>query len=75
MLEVLLAKDQSLLLLDKPLLKLQLQTIEVQIEGLEADVNRYTILAKADAVQGIQLEKAALGLKSAKCKKPPYLNK
>jgi membrane fusion protein (multidrug efflux system) len=37
----------------------------VQIEGLEADVNRYTILAKADAIQGVQLEKAVLGLKSA----------
>ncbi|MDV7396217.1 hypothetical protein RZS08_32790, partial [Arthrospira platensis SPKY1] len=30
-----------------------------------ADVDRYAILAKADAVQGIQLEKAELGLKSA----------
>lgn len=59
-------KGQSLVLLDNSLLKLQLQTIEVQIEGLEADVNRYTILAKADAIQGIQLEKAELGLKSAK---------
>lgn len=60
------SKGQSLVLLDNSLLKLQLQTIEVQIEGLEADVNRYTILAKADAIQGVQLEKAELGLKSAK---------
>ena len=59
-------KGQSLVLLDNSLLKLQLQTIEVQIEGLEADVNRYTILAKADAIQGVQLEKSLLGLKSAK---------
>ena len=62
-------KGQSLVLLDNSLLKLQLQTIEVQIEGLEADVNRYTILAKADAIQGVQLEKSVLGLKSAKVQK------
>jgi membrane fusion protein, multidrug efflux system len=60
------SKGQSLIHLDNSLLKLQLQTIEVQIEGLEADVNRYTILAKNDAIQGVQLEKAALGLRSAK---------
>lgn len=62
-------KGQSLIQLDNSLLKLQLQTIEVQIEGLEADVNRYTILAKADAIQGVQLEKSILGLKSAKVQK------
>ncbi|MBI2280347.1 MAG: efflux RND transporter periplasmic adaptor subunit [Bacteroidetes bacterium] len=66
-------KGQSLVLLDNSLLKLQLQTIEVQIEGLEADVNRYTILAKADAIQGVQLEKAVLGLKSAKVQKATLL--
>lgn len=63
------SKGQTLIQLDNSLLKLQLQTIEVQIEGLEADVNRYTILAKADAIQGVQLEKAELGLKSAKVQK------
>jgi RND family efflux transporter MFP subunit len=62
-------KGQSLVLLDNSLLKLQLQTIEVQKEGWEADVNRYTILAKADAIQGVQLEKSLLGLKSAKVQK------
>lgn len=56
---------QTLVLLDDALLQLQLQATDVQIEGLRADVNRYTILAKADAVQGVQLEKAQLGLKSA----------
>ena len=40
------SKGQTLIQLDNSLLKLQLQTIEVQIEGLEADVNRYTILSK-----------------------------
>lgn len=59
-------KGQTLIQLDNSLLKLQLQTTEIQIEGLEADVNRFTILANADAIQGVQLEKAVLGLKSAK---------
>ena len=58
-------KGQTLVQLDDALFQLQLQSVEVQIEGLTADVNRYSILAKADAVQGIQLEKAQLGLKSA----------
>ena len=65
--------QESLILLDNSILKLQLQTIEVQIEGLEADVNRYTILAKADVIQGVQLEKAELGLKSAKVQKATLL--
>lgn len=67
------SKGQTLIQLDNSLLKLQLQTIEVQIEGLEADVNRNTILAKADAIQGVQLEKAELGLKSAKVQKATLL--
>lgn len=60
---------QALIQLDNSLLKFQLQSIEVQIEGLEADVKRYTVLANADAIQGVQLEKALLGLKSAKVQK------
>ena len=62
-------KGQPLLQLDNSLLKLQLQSVEVQIEGLETDVKRYTILTKADAVQGVLLEKAELGLKSARVQK------
>jgi len=62
-------QGQTLIQLDNSLLKLQLQTIEVQIEGLKDDVNRYTILTEADAVQGVQLEKAKLGLKAAKVQK------
>jgi RND family efflux transporter MFP subunit len=50
-----------------------LQTLEVQIEGLEDDVKRYTILSDADAVQGVQLEKAKLGLKSAKVQRATLL--
>lgn len=63
------SKGQALIRLDNSLLKLQLQSVEIQIEGLEADVKRYTILSKAEAIQGVQLEKAALGLKSAKIQK------
>lgn len=62
----LVQKGQTLVVLDNSLLKLQLQSIDVQLEGLEADVKRYTVLAKEDAVQGIQLEKAQLGLNSAR---------
>jgi RND family efflux transporter MFP subunit len=64
---------QALILLDNSLLKLQLQTVEIQIEGLEADVKRYSVLAKADAIQGIQLEKSELALKSANVQKATLL--
>jgi RND family efflux transporter MFP subunit len=62
-------KGQSLIQLDNSLLQLQLQAVDVQIEGLEADVKRYTILAQSDAIQGVQLEKTALGLKAATIQK------
>ncbi len=58
-------KGQSLIQLDNALLNLQLQSLEVQIKGLQSDVQRYTVLAKAEAVQGVQLEKVELGLQSA----------
>jgi RND family efflux transporter MFP subunit len=67
------SKGQSLIQLDNSLLKLQLQTIEIQIEGLENDVRRYTVLAQADAIQGVQLEKTILGLKSAKVQRATLL--
>lgn len=59
-------KGQTLLKLDDALLRHQLQGVEVQVEGLEDDVRRYTILANAEAIQGVQLEKAVLALKAAK---------
>lgn len=62
-------KGEALIQLDNSLLKLQLQTVEIQIEGLEADVKRYRILAQADAIQGVQLEKTELALKSAHVQK------
>lgn len=66
-------KGEALVQLENTLLKLQLQTIEIQIEGLEADVKRYTVLANADAIQGVQLEKAVFGLKSVKVQKNTLL--
>lgn len=66
-------KGQTLIKIDDALLKLQLQSVSVQIKGLEADVNRYTILTNADAIQGVQLEKAQLGLKSAKVQRNTIL--
>jgi len=62
-------KGEALIQLDNDLLKLQLQTVEIQIEGLEADIKRYRILAQADAIQGVQLEKTELALKSAHVQK------
>ena len=59
-------KGQALIQLDNSLLKLQLQAVEIQIEALEADVKRYTVLTNADAIQGVQLEKAVSGLKSTR---------
>lgn len=67
------SKGQTLIQLDNSLLKLQLQTVEVQIEGWEDDLKRYAILTEADAVQGVQLEKAKLGLKAAKVQKATLL--
>ena len=66
-------RGQPLLQLDNSLLKLQLETVDVQIEGLEADVKRFSILVRADAIQGVQLEKAELGLKSAKVQRNTLL--
>lgn len=62
-------KGQVVIQLDNSLLKLQLQSVEIQIEGLEADVKRYTVLANADAIQGVQMEKAELGLRAAEVQK------
>ena len=52
--------------LDNEFLMLQQEAVKVQIEGFEKDLNRYTVLVNADAVQGIQLEKTQLALESAR---------
>jgi membrane fusion protein, multidrug efflux system len=64
---------QTLIELDNSLLRLQLQSIDVQMEGLEKDVARFKVLAQADAIQGVQLEKAELGLKAAKVQRATLL--
>lgn len=66
-------KGQALIQLDNSLLKLQLETVDIQIEGLELDVKRYTVLAQAEAIQAVQLEKTALGLKTAKVQRATLL--
>ncbi len=43
----------------------QLNANQIQIDGLRKDVNRYSILQKSDAIQGVQLEKAEMQLKTA----------
>jgi len=63
------SQGQTLVQLDNSLLQLQLQSIDVQIQGFQADLNRKTILEKADALKGIQLEKAELGLKSTQAQR------
>ena len=62
-------KGQPLLQQDKSDFELQLKQVEVNIKGLEDDVRRYSVLKKADAVQGVKLEKAQLGLQAAKIQK------
>lgn len=52
--------------LDNELLRLQLEAVNVQIDGFEKDLYRYTVLANADAIQGIQLEKTQLALNAAR---------
>lgn len=44
---------------------IQLQANQIQIDGFEADKKRYSVLAAADAIQGVQLEKTELQLKTA----------
>ena len=58
-------QGQSLIQLDNSLLRLQLDGVEIQIGGLKKDVERYTALAQADAIQGVQLEKTKVGYESA----------
>jgi membrane fusion protein, multidrug efflux system len=44
--------------------EIQLQNNTIQLEGLEADVRRFKVLAASEAIQGVQLEKAEIQLKS-----------
>ena len=55
--------------IDDEMLQLQLENAEVSIEGQKNDDNRYTNLAKDNAVAGVQVEKTKLGLRSAEIQK------
>ena len=52
--------------LDGELLRLQHESAQVQVAALEKDQARYRVLASADAVQGIQLERTEQALRTAR---------
>lgn len=62
-------KGQMLVEIDNAILRQQINSIDIQIEGFQADIMRYKVLASADAIQGVQLEKSELALKSAQAQK------
>lgn len=55
---------QSLARVDNTAILLQIEATEVQLDGVMADVNRYTKLAKSEAVPGVNLEKALIQQRS-----------
>jgi RND family efflux transporter MFP subunit len=67
------SQGQTLVQLDNSLLRIKVQAADAQIKALEVDVNRFTTLANADAIQGVQLEKVQLGLTSARIEKSALL--
>jgi len=68
-------KGQPLVKLDDKLLHNQLSQINIQLETLKKDLERYQILAEADAVPGIKLEKVQQGIKTAQAQKQSVLTK
>lgn len=62
----LVKEGQPLLLLDKSLISLQLEAVNTKIKGLQKDIERYKVLVESNAIQGVKLEKALLGLEAAK---------
>lgn len=50
---------------DDEMLQLQLQNAEINIEGQKNDDNRYSNLAKENAIAGVQVEKTKMALKMA----------
>lgn len=59
-------KGQALVKLDASLLNIKLAQVNVQIETLEKDLARYQVLAAADAIPAVKLEKVQQGIKTAK---------
>ncbi len=68
-------KGSPLIMLDDELLQLQLKKLDVKIQGLKTDIQRFRILNDAQAIQGIQLEKAELSLRTAEAEKATILEK
>jgi len=66
---------QPLVKLDASMLQDQLHQVDIQIETLEKDLARYQVLAAADAIPGIKLEKVQQGIKTAKSQKQAILTK
>lgn len=63
------SKGQVLAKIDDELLQLQLENAEVSLESQKNDDSRYANLAKENAVAGVQVEKAKLGVRSAEIQK------
>lgn len=55
-------KGQVLVQLDQTMLQHQLEGVAVQLANAQADVERFKVLAAADAIQAVQYEKAQLAL-------------
>ncbi len=55
--------------------ELRLQANQIKLEGLSADVDRYRVLAASDAIEGVQLEKAEIQLKTAENQRATLLQR
>jgi RND family efflux transporter MFP subunit len=62
-------QGQVIAKIDDEMLLLQLENAEVSLEGQKNDDNRYSNLAKDNAVSGMQIEKTKLGVRSAEIQK------
>lgn len=62
-------QGQLLAKVDDEMLQLQLDNAEVGLEGNKNDDNRYSNLAKENAVSGVQVEKTKLGVRSGEIQK------
>ncbi len=62
-------QGQVIAKIDDEMLQLQLENAEVSLEGQKNDDNRYSNLAKDNAVSGMQIEKTKLAVRSAEIQK------
>ncbi len=68
-------KGQTIAKLDDEILRIQLREIDVQIATFKKDLERYKVLADADAIPAIKLEKTEQGLKTLYQKRNTVLAK